>query len=180
MTALTRNPINTSLLQSTKFRLVFDRLPAVTYFCQTANLPGVSVTEIPRYTPFVELYHPGEKLMYDTFNITFLVDEDLRSWREIHDWMRGMTFPTNFDEYKNLARRFPGTNLPTFSKNIPAYSDGILTIYSNQNNPQFRVKLADMFPVNLGSLVFNVSDSAENTITSDATFRFSYYDIDLV
>lgn len=180
MTALTRNPINTSLLQSTKFRLVFDRLPAFTYFCQTTNLPGVSVTEIPRYTPFVELYHPGEKLMYDTFNVTFLVDEDLRSWREIHDWMRGMTFPTNFDEYKNLARRFPGTNLPTFSKNIPAYSDAILTIYSNQNNPQFRVKLADMFPVNLGSLLFNVSDSAENTITCDATFRFSYYDIDLV
>ena len=66
MTALNRNPINTDLLQSTKFRVTFARLPTVTYFCNSANLPGISLTEIPMPTPFVDLYMPGEKAVYDT------------------------------------------------------------------------------------------------------------------
>jgi len=104
MTALTRAPYNKDLLQSTKFRVTFDRLPGTTYFCQTANFPGVSLTEIPRQTPFVDLYVPGEKIVYDTFNITFLVDEDLRAWTDIHDWIRATTFPTDFKEYLDLRR----------------------------------------------------------------------------
>ena len=105
MTSLTRTPTNTDLLQSTKFRVTFDRLPGATYYCQSANLPGVSLTEIVRSTPFIDLFVPGEKMIYDTFNITFLVDEDLRAWTELHDWIRGITFPTDFKEYVDLARQ---------------------------------------------------------------------------
>lgn len=177
MSGLTRNPSNVDLLQSTKFRVVFDRLPGVTYFCQTANLPGVSLTEIPVPTPFVELYYPGEKIIYDTFNITFLVDEDLRAWTELHDWIRGITFPTGFEEYVNLARSSPSTNIrSTFGQKPPPYSTGIMTVYTNKNNPNFRIKLIDLFPTNVGSLMFNVSDTAENIVTADATFRFSYFE----
>ena len=83
MSAITRNPQNLDLLQSTKFRLSFGRLPGITYFCQSANFPGLSITEVQRSTPFVDLYVAGEKLVYDTFNVTFLVDEDLQTWTEI-------------------------------------------------------------------------------------------------
>ena len=180
MTALNRNPINTDLLQSTKFRVTFSRLPGITYFCNSANLPGISLTEIPMPTPFVELYLPGEKAIYDTFNITFLVDEDLRAWTELHDWIRGATFPTNFEEYANLARTQPGANIRGIQQRPPVYSDGMLTIYTNKNNANFRVKLIDLFPTNIGSLTFSSSDSAENIVTADATFRFSYFNYERI
>jgi hypothetical protein len=180
MTAILRNPSTVDGLQSTKFRLTFERLPGLTYFCQSANLPGVSLTEIPRPTPFIDLYHPGEKMLYDTFNVTFLVDEELRSWIELHDWIRGATFPTNFEEYVNLSRSSPGANIRAIYNRMPVYSDASLTIYSNKNNPQFRVKLVDVFPTNVGSILFNVSDTAENIVTADATFRFSYYNIEKI
>jgi len=175
MTALNRNPSNIDLLQSTKFRVTFARLPGITYFCNSANLPGISLTEIPMPTPFVDLYLPGEKAVYDTFNLTFLVDEDLRAWTEIHDWIRGATFPTNFEEYVNLKRSQPTTNIRAISTKPPVYTDATLTIYSSKNNPNFRIKLVDVFPTTVGSLLFSASDSAENIITADATFRFSYY-----
>lgn len=178
MTALTRNPSNTDLLQSTKFRLVFERFQGLTFFCQSANLPGVSLTEIPRPTPFIDLYHPGEKMLYDTLNVTFLVNEDLQSWIELHDWIRGATFPTNFEEYVKLTRETPGSNIRASYSKSPVYSDASMTIYSNKNNPRFRIKFADIFPTNVGSILFNVSDTAENIITADATFRFSYYNIE--
>ena len=178
MTALNRNPTNTNLKQSTKFRLNFDRLPGMTFFCQSANFPGVSVSEVVRTTPFVDLYIPGEKLVYDTFNVTFLVDEDLRDWTEIHDWLRGIAFPTNFKEYANLERLSSQsyTRSSFGVKDKVQYSSAILTLYSNKNNANFRIKFVDIFPTSLSTIIFNTQDSAENIITADATFRFSYYD----
>lgn len=178
MTALNRNPTNTNLKQSTKFRLNFDRLPGMTFFCQSANFPGVSVSEVVRTTPFVDLYIPGEKLVYDTFNVTFLVDEDLRDWTEIHDWLRGIAFPTDFKEYANLERLSGQSYIRSSfgAKDKVQYSSAILTLYSNKNNANFRIKFVDIFPTSLSTIIFNTQDSAENIITADATFRFSYYD----
>ena len=177
MTALTRNPQNTSLLQSTKFRVSFDRLPGMTYFCQSANFPGVALTEIQRGTPFVDLYHPGEKIVYDTFNITFLVDEDLYSWTEIHDWIRALTFPTEFEEYARLSRQSTSGRgqINPLRGDRPQYSQAALTFFTNQNNPNFRINFVDIFPTSLSTIIVNTGDSAENIITADATFRFSYY-----
>lgn len=182
MTALTRNPVNTDFLQSHKFQMIFDRLPNVTYFCQQANLPGIGLTEIQRFTPFVDLYVPGEKAVYDTFNTSFLVNEDMSSWLELHNWIRGATFPTEFKEYLDLARTTrSGVTQSLMNNRRPVvYTDGTLTIYSNKNNPRIRVKFHDIFPTYLGSIPFNVGDNAESTITCDASFRFSYYDIEIL
>ena len=180
MTALTRNPTNFDLLQSTKFRVTFERLPGLTYFCQSANFPGVSLTEVPFPTPFVDLYVPGEKLVYDTFNLTFLVDEDLRSWTEIHDWIRGLTFPKDFKEYIDLGKQSPGANLRRSINAKPQYSDATLTLYTNKNNSNFRIKLFEVFPTSLSTIIFSTGDTAENIVTADATFRFSYYDYERI
>jgi hypothetical protein len=138
---------------------------------------------VPRQTPFIDLYVAGEKLIYDTFNVTFLVDEDLKTWTEIHDWVRALTFPTDFREYFDLVK---GGSSPmnvmknTGSMGKPQYSDAILTLYTNKNNPNFRIKLYDVFPTSLSSILINTSDTAENIIASDATFRFSYYDYEKI
>lgn len=178
MTVLTRNPANTDLLQSTKFRVIFDKFPNTTFFCQSANLPGVSLTEIVYQTSLLDVYVPGEKLVYDTLNITFLVDEDLSSWLEIHDWIRGLTFPTSFEEFVNLEN-LASQSIPPISANKGTggvgMSDGTLTIHTNKNNPNMRFKFVNMFPTSVGTIQFNTGDSAENIMTADATFRFSYY-----
>ena len=143
-------------------------------------MPGVSLTEIPRFTPFIDLYVPGEKMVYDTFNITFLVDEDMRNWTEIHDWIRGMTFPTNFKEYVDLQRQAKAPYIRAMDKMSPQYSSAVLTLYTNKNNPNFRVKFVDLFPTSVGTLLFNAQDSAENIVLADATFRFSYYEYERI
>jgi hypothetical protein len=178
MTKITRNPSNRDTLQSTKYKLNLARLPGVTYFCQTANLPGVSLTEIMRNTPFIDLFVPGEKIIHDTFNVTFLVDEDLRDWEQMYNWIRGLTFPKDFKEYADMGKmveqqglRFGNNKLP------PGYTDASLTIFTNKNNANIRIEFKDVFPTTLGSIQFSALDSAENIITCDATFRFSYYEI---
>ena len=65
MTVLTRNPVNPNPLQPNKFQLNFSRLPNMQFFCQNVDVPGISLAEIAVPNPFVELYSPGEKTIYD-------------------------------------------------------------------------------------------------------------------
>jgi hypothetical protein len=182
MGAIERNPSNRDILQSTKFKLNFTRLPGLTFFCQTVNLPGVSLTEIARTTPFVDLYVPGEKLVYETLNMTMLVNEDMTDWEAIHDWIRGMTFPREFEEYAKMGDKFRDTQIRRNSGvKIPVqYSDASMTIYTNKNNPQIRVSYKDCFPTSLSGVMFSSLDSAENVITCESSFRYSYYNIERV
>jgi hypothetical protein len=180
MAVTNRNPANKDILQTTKFRFNFTRLQNITFFCQTINLPGVSLTEITRNTPFIDLYVPGEKMIYDTLNITFLVDEDLRGWQSLHDWIRAMTFPTDFKEYRDLSKLSSTASYRQSARLPPQYSDAELTVYTNKNNVNFKIMFKDVFPTTVSSILFNASDNAENITTADASFRFSYYDIERI
>ena len=77
MTALNRNPQNSNLLQPTKFLLTFDRIGDIQYFCQTVSIPSVSLGEVNRATPFLDMFSPGTKLNYDPLDIEFLINEDI-------------------------------------------------------------------------------------------------------
>jgi hypothetical protein len=181
MGAIERNPSNRDILQSTKFKLNFTRLPGLTFFCQTANLPGISLSEVMRPTPFLDLYVPGEKAIYDTLNVTMLVDEDLRDWEAIHDWIRAMTFPKEFEEYAAMKSQFRDVvSRGNAGKLPPQYTDASMTVFTNKNNPNFRIQYKDLFPTTLGGIQFSTLDSAENIITCDATFRFSYYNLERI
>ena len=174
MTALERNPSNPNFLHPNKFTLSFGRLPNMQYFCQGVSVPGISLSEIPQNTPFVDVYVPGEKAIYDLMNVTFYVDEELKAWLEIHDWIRAMTFPTEFEEYQRLGRLSNKIANP----NRPQYSDASLTLYSSSNNPLYRFVFKDCFPTTLSTFVMSGSDSPDTIMTADSTFRFAYYNIE--
>lgn len=175
MTVLTRNPTNPNPLQPNKFSLSFSRTPNVQFFCQTVSVPGIALSEVPQNTPFVDVYLPGEKAIYDILNVTFIIDEDLEAWREIHDWIRAMTFPVEFAEYRNLStlgRNASGREAPK-----PQYSDATLNILSSNNVGNYQFKFYDCFPTSLSNFVMSTTDSPDTVITADVTFRYSYYDI---
>jgi hypothetical protein len=176
MTALNRAPSNPNFLHANKFTLSFDRVPNVQYFVQSVSVPGISLSEVQRSTPFVDLYSPGEKAIYDSLVVTFHVDEELRGWKEIHDWIRAMTFPTDFGEYESLKKL--NRNIPV--KDMPQYSQASLTLYTSSNTPQYRFRFVDCFPTSLSSFLMAVNDSPENPITADVTLRYAYYNIDKI
>lgn len=173
-----RNPQNPNFLHPNKFQLNFGRLPNIQYFCQTVTVPGISTGEAIYPTPFVDLYAPGEKAIYDLLTVTFLVDEDLQTWKELHDWIRAMTFPKEFEEYKKLNK----LNKYTLSTNTksPQYSDATLLLLTTANNPNIKFKFYELFPTSLSTFVMSSTDTPESVVTADATFRYSYYDIEKI
>jgi hypothetical protein len=171
------SPTNQNLAQVTKFQLHFDRLPYMTFFCTSATMPGLSLDPITRSNLFIELFSPGDKLHYDTLDIKFLVDEDYKSWQGVHDWIRGMTFPKEFQEYKNLQtqKRVQSSLKPD---EFAQFSDATLTVYTNKNNPHIKIKFVDCFPISLTGITFNTELNADTIIDASSSFKFSYYDIE--
>ena len=165
MTVLNRNPQNTNLLQPTKFLLTFGRIPTVQYFCQEVNLPGVTLGEVNRATPFLDMYSPGTKLTYDPLDISFTIDEDMESWKNLYNWFLSIADPDGFEKR-------------TFVKELQRtehFSDAYLTVLSALNNPVLRIEFANVFPLTLSDINFDTKLSADTIITARATFRYQSY-----
>ena len=166
MTALNRTPENTNLLQPTKFLLTFSRLPATQYFCQEVNIPGVSLGEVQRATPFLDMYSPGTKLQYEPLDIVFLVDEALQSWKDLYNWFVSIADPNGFEK-RDHNREL---------QNNKHFSDATLTVLSALNNPIVRIQYTNVFPLSMTDIKFDTKLSAESIVTCGATFRYQSYE----
>jgi hypothetical protein len=151
-TTLTQN--KNPLAISDGFRMVFNKAPNTSYFCQNFVMPGLSVTEsvVPR--PQQDAYYPGDKLIYEPLTVTMLVAENMENFVEIYDW---------------LQRSVKANNSAEMFDDITAY------ILSSKNNPNREVVFKNAFPVSIGSIAFNVQDADITYAQVDVTFRYDYY-----
>ncbi len=117
MSALNRNPENTNLLQPTKFLLTFSRIETTQYFCQSVNIPTITLGEVDRVTPFLDMYSPGTKLKYDPLDISFIIDEELQSWKNLYDWFISIADPDGFGHGNGWG--YPGQRSGLVSKQRP-------------------------------------------------------------
>lgn len=168
-------PVNPNLLPTNKFAMQILALPDVQYWCQTVNIPGISVGEAIRTNPFIDLYSPGEKAILNPFSVTFLVDEGFKTWYDIFFWMTRLTFPQEFSQYTQLQHRPDAGNKP-----MPQFSDIILTVLNSKNNPFLRIKYLNCFPISLSDVVLSATYSPEDTITSDVTFRYDWFELEYI
>lgn len=171
--SLTANtPDNTSILQSTKFTFLIPDKPFLKYFCQSVNLPGVGTTEVPIQTPFSTTFRHGDKLVYEPLTITAMIDEDLRIWEETYKWLQGLTRPHSAEEYLRKPNQKPSLG------GAPLYYDGFLTLNTNANNPNIRIKFRNCHPTTLGLINFDTKVNADTIPTCDITFRYDTFEIE--
>jgi len=173
MTALSRTPQNTNFLQSSKFILSFDRIPTVQYFCQEANLPGISMGKASINTPMLDIYSPGNKLSYNDLSITFTIDENLQSWIEMYNWFMSMASPNSSDRNRLSSQQ----SNREYGKQ--SYSNATLNILSALNNPTIKVRFINAFPISLSDLSFDTKSSADDILTATATFNYDYFTFEL-
>ena len=108
-----RQPSKMDYASPIQFRFKIAKLPEVEFFIQTANVPSMTLGEGSMATPLVDIPIPGDKVNFGSLDISFLVDENLNNYKELHDWIKGIGFPQNHDQFKALqatgSDRFPGS-----------------------------------------------------------------------
>ncbi len=158
------SPGNINNLQPNKFSFVIADNEALTYKMQSLSLPSVSTTAILQPTPLSEIKRHGDKLIYHPYTIEFIVDEDLRVWEETYTWLSGYTFPTSFKQYQDV-------------KKAGIYKDATLIVNTNSQNENFRIRFKNCFPVALGEIRFNTTDSSGSYIC-DVTFEYDTFSLE--
>ena len=167
MAIIANLPENYNTLSSVSFRLQIEKLPHVTYFLQTANLPGITVAESTVTTPTRAYPVTGTIIEFETLDVTFIIDEDMKNFMEIFQWLRAMSSTEDLgEERERLQSIFGNTSL---------YSDATLTILTNNMNASKSVTFRDVFPTSLSSIAFESSVYAIEVITSDVSFQLRDY-----
>ena len=181
----TREPSVLDYASPVQFRFKCSKLPTVEFFCQTANIPGISIGTASMPTGLKDIPIPGEKISYSDLAISFLVDENLNNYKEIHDWLLGLGAPQNHNQFSTLrdtgADRFPGqtTNSPN-NNTVPdggTYSDATLTVLNSKNIAVTEIRFHNIFPTSLGALSYDVQASDVNYLSTAVDFSYMYYEI---
>jgi len=187
--ALARQPEEFDYADPTKFKFSITKLPLVEFFTTQANIPGISLGESIFPTPFKQIPVQGDDLTFDNLEITFLVDEKLNNYRELHQWLVGIGFPkarTQFSSFKkDESQTFPTAESvkgeatkPGVASGVQAmYGDATLTVMTSKNNPVMEVRFSDLYPVALSGLAFNQQEGDITYLTATATFTYKLYEM---
>jgi hypothetical protein len=167
---------NRNFLSSIGFKFTLNRARKVSFFSNSANIPGMTlgVAEQPTYLKNIDI--PGDRITFQDFILRFIVDENLENYMQIQRWIRGLGFPESLQEIYELQSE-DTTQLGYDSKSMNIYSDGTLQILNSNQRPQFDVVFKDMFPYDLSELTFDATNPDVEYFTAEVSFKYTIYDI---
>jgi hypothetical protein len=167
-------PTNINPLSPNGFQFSITKLPQVSYFCQEVNLPDISLGEPIQATPYVDAYIPGDKLEFAPLLVQFIIDEEMKNYTAIYNWLVGLGFPENKRQYSDWLENNDVSNSQT-AEVFKGYSDAVLGILGSNNTIVKSVRFIDMFPTNLSSITFVSTSTDVQYLVGQATFRYSYF-----
>ena len=154
-------PTNRNFLNPIGYLLKLEKFEGVDFFCQTANIPDVSMPVTEVASPFRNLpIIPSGGVTFGDFSVRFIVDEDLVNYNSIYKWIRDNG---NADQMQRTT------------KESEIYTNGQLNIVTSQYNPAFIIDYRDIFPINLSGLQFDATITDVEYITAEVTFKHQQF-----
>jgi hypothetical protein len=122
---------------------------------QTMMLPDVTAEGAPLPFKQVNVAFVSDKIAFGTFEVSYLIDEDLLNYKEIFDWLKA-----------NVETNHTATN---------HVRDLTLTIMNSANNVTKQIKFVDAYPISISSLPFDITTTDVEYLTAVVQFQYSYY-----
>ena len=150
MASLANQPKNMNPLADVQFKFDIAALPETSFFVQTASLPGITLSPMEIGLPQRQGFARSTgTISYEELSITFLVDEYLKNWMEIYNWLTGDI----------------------------SYTSGVLTILSSSMNPTMEAHFKQLFPTNLSELAFDSTTADPTYHQATVSFKYTEYTI---
>ena len=167
---------NRNFLAPTGFKFTLKRSPGVAFFCNQANIPDLNLGIAIQPNYLRDIPTPGDKVEFGDLNLRFLVDESLENFMEVQKWIRGLGYPEDVQEFRDLEKSgLVQGNYANDRQNV--YSDGTLQILNSNLVAQFNVFFTDLFPYALTTLTFDATDTDIQYFTADVSFKYTSYKI---
>ena len=155
---LDTQPNNRNFLTPSGFKLNLEIFDGVDFFCQSINLPDMSMPFTSVSTRFRDFpIVPGGGLEFGDLRVKFIVDEELHNYISVHNWIK-----------KNS-----GANETIVGD--PEYSNGQLFILTSNFNTNRIIDFERLFPISITDLSFDSTVTDVEYLTADITFKFTDY-----
>lgn len=165
---------NKNFLSPIGFIFTLEKAKKVSFLCQRADIPELTLGNVDIPTRGLVPIPVEGNIQYGTFTIDFIVDEDLKNYMEIHNWMRGLGTPQSIDDRVSFKNQNEFTRFPNAEYR---FSDGTMTVLNNNNLANFDVVFKSLWPSNLSTLSFDVTGNDNEFFTANASFNYTLYEI---
>ena len=148
---------NINFLRPSDFLLRVDNqnFKKVDYYCQSVNLPGVSVGPVGNArVARAKIALEGDSIEVEQLSATFKVDADMLNYVKMYEWLLNQV------------------NTPDILQR-----DLTLFIYNSNNVVSNQIKFINAVPVSLTPLEFDLKQPANEYLSATATFALDYYEI---
>lgn len=147
---------NKNLLSLTGFKLQISGADYVNteYFAVSATLPSISLPEIELSYRNRHGFLPGEKIEYEPISIRIAVDEELKVYDELYQWiLKNAT--TNTLDVREMS----------------------LIFLTSHNNISRTMRFTNAFPTSIGSVEFNTQMTEVEYAYVDVSFRYDRFEL---
>lgn len=161
------NSINKS--SPTNYRLVFPLLPAeITLAANkplTLNIfgsvvPSLTISEFEQDWQGLKQKIAGSGLLFDQWNVSFIVDENFENWQILFNWMSYIN--DNYEKHMDLHKNYS--------------VDASLQITDNFRENVLELTFVSVWPTNLGEVTLSQRDG-ETLIECMVNFSYDYFKI---
>lgn len=156
----------TNYMSPLEFIVSVNRLPNVQFFTQRTTIPSISAAPIQHPTPFNPTFETGDRLNYGDLNFNFIVDETMSNYIEVLNWIKGLSFPENFNQYDSLQKSTESLR-----------SDITIKVLNSHKNPVVQIYYYDCFPTDLSEVNLDTTQSDIVYPEATVTFRYNYFEI---
>jgi hypothetical protein len=165
------SPDNKNFLSPVGFKFLIERIPTVEFFCQTVNIPEISIGNRTIETRVKAYDTPGDKMTFGDLNLTFMINENMDNYYEIYKWLKGLTNPKEEEEFMNymMGVKEPGRR-GNFQK---ATTDARLLVLDSNMNTITTTVFMNLFPTSLSGVRFSADPTDIDYVTADVTFKYT-------
>ena len=172
---------NRNFLSPVGFRFIIEKMRGVDFFCQAANVPAMNLGSADQFTRFNKVPTPGDEMQYEDLKIRFLIDENMKNYYQVADWMRNLATPKSSKEFTynrgDLENDNPGKSGSDLSKYQNQWtSDCSLFVLSSNYQPVAEFVFRSAWPTGLTTLMFDASSEDINYFTAEISFKYTYFD----
>lgn len=163
---------NRNFLSPIGFKFTLGKYPKVAYFCQSANVPAITMSTPTQSSPMRGLPMDGF-MEYEPLNLQFLIDENLSNYMIMHNWIRGLATPDGGADRAAFDRK-----MESLYGNVGEQgADGTLTVLNSNFQMNFNVVFQDLIPTSLSALEFNATVDGTEYAMGQVSFKYLRYEI---
>lgn len=163
---------NRNFLSPIGFKFTLGKYPKVAYFCQSANVPAITMSTPIQASPMRGLPMDGF-MEYEPLNLQFLIDENLSNYMIMHNWIRGLATPDGGADRAAFDRK-----MESLYGNVGEQgADGTLTVLNSNFQMNFNVVFQDLIPTSLSALEFNATVDGTEYAMGQVSFKYLRYEI---